>query len=93
MRGTHPMDLHFHHPWRANAPYGLESLLALVIPEVCYRESSFKHLDFCLEHAGITEGVKRILYPIQQITLNERALVALCLGLILLVCFYQKNDQ
>ncbi|KAF3978074.1 MAG: hypothetical protein HFP77_03830 [Methylococcales symbiont of Iophon sp. n. MRB-2018] len=29
----------------------------------------------------------RFLYPIQQITLNERALVALCLGLILLVCF------
>ncbi|KAF3977337.1 MAG: hypothetical protein HFP77_07905 [Methylococcales symbiont of Iophon sp. n. MRB-2018] len=34
-----------------------------------------------------------ILYPIQQITLNERGLVTLCLGLILLACFYQQNDQ
>ncbi|KAF3977288.1 MAG: hypothetical protein HFP77_07635 [Methylococcales symbiont of Iophon sp. n. MRB-2018] len=39
-----------------------------VIPEVYYRESGFKHLDSCLEHAGMTEGVKRLLYPIQQIT-------------------------
>ncbi|KAF3977257.1 MAG: hypothetical protein HFP77_08150 [Methylococcales symbiont of Iophon sp. n. MRB-2018] len=37
--------------------------------------------------------MERILYPMQQITLNKRGLVALCLGLTLLVFFYQKNDQ
>ncbi|KAF3977923.1 MAG: hypothetical protein HFP77_04430 [Methylococcales symbiont of Iophon sp. n. MRB-2018] len=64
----------------AHAPELLEPLLPHVIPEVCYRGSSFKHLDCCLEHGGMTEGVKRRLYPIQQIILNKRALVALCLG-------------
>ncbi|KAF3978528.1 MAG: hypothetical protein HFP77_01490 [Methylococcales symbiont of Iophon sp. n. MRB-2018] len=38
-------------------------------------------------------GVMRILYPIQQIPLNERALIALCLGLILLVCFISKTTN
>ncbi|KAF3977971.1 MAG: hypothetical protein HFP77_04365 [Methylococcales symbiont of Iophon sp. n. MRB-2018] len=33
----------------------------------------------------------RFLCFIQQITLNERGLVALCLGLILLACFIEKR--
>ncbi|KAF3978192.1 MAG: hypothetical protein HFP77_03145 [Methylococcales symbiont of Iophon sp. n. MRB-2018] len=37
--------------------------------------------------------MKRILHPIQQITLNKKSLVALYLGLILLAYFYQQNDQ
>ncbi|KAF3976863.1 MAG: hypothetical protein HFP77_09820 [Methylococcales symbiont of Iophon sp. n. MRB-2018] len=36
--------------------------------------------------------MKRILYPIQQITLNERGLVAL-FGVDFVSMFYQKNDQ
>ncbi|KAF3978110.1 MAG: hypothetical protein HFP77_03555 [Methylococcales symbiont of Iophon sp. n. MRB-2018] len=35
----------------------------------------------------------RFLYPIQQITLNERGFAALCLGLILLVCFIRKTTH
>ncbi|KAF3978474.1 MAG: hypothetical protein HFP77_01695 [Methylococcales symbiont of Iophon sp. n. MRB-2018] len=37
--------------------------------------------------------MKRILYPIQQISLNERGLVALCLGLVLLAYFKEKRPR
>ncbi|KAF3977847.1 MAG: hypothetical protein HFP77_05015 [Methylococcales symbiont of Iophon sp. n. MRB-2018] len=37
--------------------------------------------------------MNRALYHVQQITLNERGLVALCLGLILLVCFISKTTM
>ncbi|KAF3977195.1 MAG: hypothetical protein HFP77_08620 [Methylococcales symbiont of Iophon sp. n. MRB-2018] len=36
--------------------------------------------------------MKRLLYPIQQITLNKRGLVAL-FGVDFVSRFYQKNDQ
>ncbi|KAF3977688.1 MAG: hypothetical protein HFP77_05680 [Methylococcales symbiont of Iophon sp. n. MRB-2018] len=36
--------------------------------------------------------MKRILYPIQQITLNEKGLVAL-FGVDFVSIFYQQNDQ
>ncbi|KAF3977235.1 MAG: hypothetical protein HFP77_08025 [Methylococcales symbiont of Iophon sp. n. MRB-2018] len=78
MRGTHPTDL-------KTKDSGLRTKVTGTSVTTSFPKSVIGNLVLntwisCLEHAGMTEGVRRILYPIQQITLNERALVTLCLG-------------